>query len=63
LAAGQKSLAYMGITIWESLNPNLKVQPFYSFKKIQIIPPKTILTFVIIHSHGCYKPYLNFIKM
>jgi len=33
LATGQKSLAYIGDTIWESLDQNLKVQPFYVFKK------------------------------
>jgi len=33
LATAQKSLAYIGIKIWESLDQNLKVQPFYIFKK------------------------------
>jgi len=33
LATAQKALAYIGIKIWESLDQNLKVQPFYIFKK------------------------------
>jgi len=33
LAIAQKSLAYTGVKIWESLDQNLKVQPFYIFKK------------------------------
>ena len=33
LATAQESLAYMGVKIWESLDQNLKVQPFYIFKK------------------------------
>jgi len=33
LATAQKSLAYIGVNIWESLDQNLKVQPFYVFKK------------------------------
>jgi len=33
LATGQKSLAYVGGKILESLDPNLKVQPSYAFKK------------------------------
>ena len=33
LATAQKPLAYIGVKIWESLYQNLKVQPFYIFKK------------------------------
>ena len=33
LAIAQRSLAYIGVKIWESLYQNLKVQPFYIFKK------------------------------
>ena len=33
LATARKSLAYIGVKIWESLDQNLKVQPFYVFKK------------------------------
>jgi len=33
LATAQKSLAYIGDKIWESLDQNLEVQPFYIFKK------------------------------
>ena len=33
LATAQKSLAYIGVKIWESLDQNLKVQPFKIFKK------------------------------
>jgi len=33
LATAQKSIAYIGIKIWESLDQNLKEQPFYIFKK------------------------------
>ena len=33
LAIAQKSLAYIGVKIWESLDQNLKVQPFYIFEK------------------------------
>jgi len=33
LATAQKSLAYIVVKIWESLDQNLKVQPFYVFKK------------------------------
>ena len=33
LATAQKFLAYIGVKIWESLDKNLKVQPFYIFKK------------------------------
>jgi len=33
LAIAQKSLAYIGVKIWESLDQNLKVQPPYIFKK------------------------------
>ena len=33
LATAQKSHAYIGVKIWESLDQNLKVQPFYIFKK------------------------------
>ena len=32
LANAQKSLAYIGVKIWESLDQNLKVQPLYIFK-------------------------------
>jgi len=33
LATAQKSLAYIGVKISESLDQNLEVQPFYVFKK------------------------------
>jgi len=33
LATAQKSLAYIGVKIWESLDQNLKVQPFHIFEK------------------------------
>ena len=33
LATAQKSLACTGVKIWESLDQNLKVQPFSVFKK------------------------------
>jgi len=33
LGTGPKSLAYIGVKIWESLDQNLKVQAFYVFKK------------------------------
>jgi len=33
LATGQKSLAYIGVKVWESLDQNLKVEPYHVFKK------------------------------
>jgi len=33
LATAQNYLAYIGVKIWESLDQNLKAQPFYLFKK------------------------------
>ena len=33
LATGQKSLAYMGVKIWEPFDQKLKLQHFYVFKK------------------------------
>jgi len=44
LATGQKSVAYMGVKIWESLDQNLKLQPFYVFKKKCKLHFKPILT-------------------
>jgi len=33
LATAQKSLAYVGVKIWKSIDQNLKVQSSYVFKK------------------------------
>jgi len=45
LSTAQKSLAYIGVKIWESLDQNLKVQAFYVFKKeMQVALLKPILT-------------------
>ena len=55
----QKSLAYTGVKIWESLDPNLKVQPFFFLEEIEFIPPKPILILVKYKLPACLS-YLYF---